>query len=384
MVFSSVAGGNPARFVSALLPSLLFFPFIFLMQKTQRIFIMKLLLLSMVSLVFFNAYWILPLIIYNTSGAVSHFTPRAKVDLSQLLRTSKNAKISQVFRFLAPWFWYDKAFGTPYVPYSFIYDIPINIVLNFIIPIISFMTFLLKRNRPYTLYFGITSLIGLAFSAGPNAPPPFNTLFIFLYTNFPLSFLFRNPYNKFMILECFSLISLFALALESINYYLSKRYIKIIFYTFVTFVILSSCAPSIIGSHFIQRTGSLPSYNVKIPAYWLDFSNWINSQPNEGAILLLPPNPFYQVHYLWGYHGLDIASPYLLNKPTIVKYVRTGATWISNPFYTSLADDLTNAIKMNLTNINLIMNFIKELKKLAQILKTCLSHCKNQELQLYR
>jgi len=54
------------------------------------------------------------------------------------------------------------------------------------------------------------------------------------------------------------------------------------------------------------RSDLLPSSRVRVPPYWTQMASYLNRPGSPaGNLLVLPPDPFYQMLYTWGYYGND-------------------------------------------------------------------------------
>ena len=75
------------------------------------------------------------------------------------------------------------------------------------------------------------------------------------------------------------------------------------------------------------KTDTLPySSYVKIPDYWYQATDWINSRPGDGKVLLTPIDDFYEMPYNWtdGYYGTDQLVESLIDKPIISTNILSG------------------------------------------------------------
>ena len=102
--------------------------------------------------------------------------------------------------------------------------------------------------------------------------------------------------------------------------------------------------------------GSLPGLQVNIPEYWIEASNWINAQPGDWRVFLLPKNPFYQVHYTWDYYGVDI-TPNLVTKSLVSTSPGGGyLTYDSTEFLNILYNEIKFNPKANFSVALSILN----------------------------
>ena len=63
---------------------------------------------------------------------------------------------------------------------------------------------------------------------------------------------------------------------------------------------------------------SLPPAHVRVPDYWPAMAQFTDSLPVQGAVLVMPPDDFYQMSYRWGYYGNDGFIADLFKRPVLV------------------------------------------------------------------
>ncbi len=178
-----------------------------------------------------------------------------------------------------------------------------------------FVTGLLVSNdqkwRFFRFYFGLVFLVAL-FMAGGISTPGVGYVFGWLYIHVPGFWVFQNGYNWLFVIALAYAISLTAL-LDTMSNRIGRRMrfvLRPIAMILMILVILSSSLPLYQGRIF-ESADVFP----QIPIYWQNAAQWINSQPGDFKIFLLPgggPFPTYS----WG-HPRDAVTSAIVSKPTI-------------------------------------------------------------------
>ena len=125
-------------------------------------------------------------------------------------------------------------------------------------------------------------------------------------------------------------------------------------------IFLVSTFPLLTGDVMLNKTQAVPfSSYIKIPDYWCQASNYLNSQKDNFKVLLLPGDDYYQVPYTWDYYGADALPVRLIDKPTI-QQISGGYTVnqeIINLIYGKIAQNETQgfASLLSLLNIKYIL-----------------------------
>jgi hypothetical protein len=64
------------------------------------------------------------------------------------------------------------------------------------------------------------------------------------------------------------------------------------------------------------------------PLYWRQASDFLNAQPDDARVLILPNDDFYAMPYTWGYYGLDLVPQTWIARPVVIA-APAPSTWIS-------------------------------------------------------
>src|SRR5207245_4531905 len=62
----------------------------------------------------------------------------------------------------------------------------------------------------------------------------------------------------------------------------------------------------------------LPPAHVQVPVYWHQMAEFVNQMPASGSLLVMPPDDFYAMPYLWGYYGGDTFVADSFRRPVLL------------------------------------------------------------------
>ena len=262
------------------------------------------------SLVAASSYWIVPSL--STLSGVS----TTGANLSSWMWTETRSTLANGFWLNTTWGW---AFPT-YFPYASAFStFPLNGVVA-LLPIIAFGGLLLYRRIDVSqlhrsdrlnalLALGTLGIILLA--TGTRLPG--RLVFYPLY-HLPYGWLLKEP-GRFLIVASlgYALMSGHTLTALQRKFYawhhVTTRAQRALPFAalvmVVTFTALFSSYPFWTGSINQGPHSGFPSTHVTIPRYWTATVNFLNSKlAPGGALLVLPPDDFYQMPYTW-YYGND-------------------------------------------------------------------------------
>lgn len=180
---------------------LIFFDFIFEVVFRKNLFntlkiYLFLGLVSLVTLLGFHAYWILPAFLAKAPTLPLQYERTQQVDFFSF------AKLSHGLYFLQP-HWYKNIFGQ-------IVQIKWYFVL---IPLLTFSAPILKKRNRWVGFYTLIAIIAIFLVKGSNEPLPF--LYNFLFTYLPGFSLFRDP-TKFFFLVGLSYSMLLGITLDEL------------------------------------------------------------------------------------------------------------------------------------------------------------------------
>jgi hypothetical protein len=263
-----------------------------------------------------NVWWILPYVSYlfSSLGLMGEFPISSS---SQVISASSASSVLNLIRLQGDYIWYESFQGDPYVPFEKFYsNDPIMIIGAFLLPLLAFSALLSNRKyQKYSLFFGLLCIMGLFFSAGVHPPP--GGIYKWMFKNIPGFFIFREPYTRFMQVSVLGYAVLVGLAVEQIFGLFNKKGIRKYFITGLTFLVLVNAWPVFVwaNSDYYSKNKILPKSIIsKIPDFYYQSSQEINSAVEDSKTLLLPQQYYYATR--WGYSGQDILDR-LVGKPII-------------------------------------------------------------------
>lgn len=292
-----------------------------LKDRNFRIFskILVFLVLSGIGFVLINAYSIFPYISTFISHDYSQLTNTAVIDQNKdwLRSLSQSGSFINFFRLQGIPDWYagsdaanlGHSFATEYLKNPYL------VAASFILPILSFSSFLFakkKEEKHLVAFFGLLVLVSMFFMAGSHKPLGF--IYEFFYTHIPGFSIFRSPYYKFG--SAFIIGTSFLMAFSVSKLAGKVRGFGVILAVLFVF--------SWLGYHFVlfhpEKIFSWQpglSTRVTVPGYIWDFKDWADHQSFDGRILLLPPVnlEWRNDAYAWGYWSLTNLPSVLNDAP---------------------------------------------------------------------
>lgn len=218
-------------------------------------------------------------------------------------------------------------------PFFSYYSQTFTLVLSIIALAVAFGGWLRTKGKKHRYYLTTFVLVSWFISKGTN--PPFGFIFYyFLFSNFPITFLLRNPYEKFGIVWLLVYSILFGIGVSYIFKKIHKKKYKI---TFAAFIILMSLAlgePLWKGSVFPERL------RLSIPNYYSQLNETLTKDKGNGRVLITPMAYGEGVRYRWGYDGVE-PSEFLINRSSISRFFYTDKRYddkYTELFKTSVSD----------------------------------------------
>jgi len=350
---------NPPVYFTQWMMLLLFCVFYMIFVRKEFAFAMKYVALTVGIALSANLFWIVTYLVPLSMQTSGNLAPKM-YDLDWLSWTTVNAKIVNCFRLLGSWAFNQVAFGSPYFSFASAYDNPFLTILTLAVPLVAFSALLCYPRNRKVLFFSVLAIFGLFLAKGRNEP--FGNVYLWLYTNIPGFWIFREPWSKFIHMVVLSYAAMIGFTIDwvfSKTVLFKKTWIKSIFVGAVILILIGNALPLLSGEATPSTprggVGFFPGVQVNIPKYWIEAGDWINAQPGDWRVFLLPQNPFYQVHYMWGYYGLDVTQS-LLTKPVV--NVNFGGYPMSGSaeFLDILYNEIRSNPKANISNVLSVLN----------------------------
>lgn len=195
--------------------------------------------------------------------------------------------------------------------------------IPFFVIIINLFEILKKRksyfNKFNLNYFLIISLFLTLFVFIRGSNEPFGKIIKYIFINFPIFQVLRNPYEKISLIYTFFFILIFAISFINLfNKYKYSRYIlSIVLFSYVFFVSHKMFNTNLLLGPIPPFNNSQVGFKLKVPESYKNISNHINQSKNRGDLsrTLLVPTVQEGITYNWekGYIGVDFIQNYISN-----------------------------------------------------------------------
>jgi arabinofuranan 3-O-arabinosyltransferase len=276
-----------------------------------------------------SAYWIVPAIFHLVDFAGTQL-----VGLATWTWTEGRANLRNAFWLNTFWGW---SFSE-YYPYAPVYGKLPMLLAEFALPTIAFGALVLRMpGREHELSFrrhrqlrlvvatATVALIVMFLSTGTN--PPGDTIFIRLY-DLPFGWLLREP-GRFLMLVALAYAVLSGVLVQALfegqivgRLVEATRQSRMYYTRAVVPVALAVSVvlgfPLYTGAVVPDARPNLPPVHVAVPSYWTEMARFADDLPVQGALLVMPPDDFYQMPYSWGYYGTDDFIVDLFRRPVLV------------------------------------------------------------------
>jgi arabinofuranan 3-O-arabinosyltransferase len=262
-----------------------------------------------------SLYWIVPMVLSNPIGAAAQLASAASWSWTESRSTLGNA-----FWLNTSWAW---AFPE-YYSFARAYDAWPLSILKFVLPTVAFSALALgratngtggsDRGRAIRLAVAAATAAIIVILLSTGTKPPGNFVFNVLYA-LPLGWLLREP-GRFLMVAGLAYAVLVAVIVDEVGRLnapaVLKRWDREVLRARRYFVgplilamMLALGFPLYTGAFVPDSRPLLPAAHVKVPAYWTEMARYVDALPTQGAVLVMPPNDFYQMPYSWGYYGSD-------------------------------------------------------------------------------
>ena len=216
------------------------------------------------------------------------------------------------------------------------------------------------RRRTWTLF----AVIIVSLFVGKGYHAPLGGINAFLYARLPGFWLFRDPQQATNITLYLSIFVLAGVGISQLVT-ITVRYLERLRVDSQRIAVASRVAGTalilllltngfaLISGEFIPATwlnGDAKSV-VLPPGYWSDAAGYLDAQPSQSRVLLLPNDDFYQMPYDWGYYGADgvaliFKQPVLVVSTQTINYI-TGAPAL-NPQFSYLVDAIKRRSRVSI------------------------------------
>ena len=248
-----------------------------------------------------NLWWLLPLIKFGTTTFPFDyiFSPLSTDLIFQIKLNASATSIQQLLRMLGMWSWFTPDYGNYHLRFS---D-PIHVVAGLALPVIACGCIYRRKYAKLALISTVFLVLGVFMAKSVHEP--FSFVNQFIYLNVPYAWMFVNNFQNFTMIIAFSISIMIGIVFAGeLSGTLRKKLAALI----LVGLILYNASP-------VFTSEVLPEESFYVPTYYSDAGRYVNSQPGDFNILILPPVTYYE-SYKWGYVGPDILL-YFVTKSTL-------------------------------------------------------------------
>jgi hypothetical protein len=269
-------------------------------------------------LVVASLWWIIPVVLTLTGPTFNELF--AAPGVSEWKFTHQRSSIENVLRLRSQWGWNI----AEYFPYSPVLGrLPFN-VFAFFLPSLAGLGIVLswRRRQRLALALAAFGIGGVWVAKGIHSPLAGTNWW--LYDHVPGFFLLREP-AKVSVLIVLAFAILGGLAVHCLAQ-ASRPMLSTLVATILVGGAVAYSYPLLTGEVIPGDRGTLPSAHVRIPPAWREAADFLNAQPEDGKVLVLPPPDFYALPTTWGYYGASFARSLIdrgVIEPLRQSYFRT-------------------------------------------------------------
>ncbi len=264
-----------------------------------------------------HMWWIYPLI-KITSNQFALALNNTEVNVGTLTGISKDYQLHSLLRLIHEGYFYrDQKFGGSYPSLPFIF-------LSWIIPLVALFSYKTFKKLKIFLFFAMLFLFSLFMCSGANLPTGF--VFVWIFKTFPIFQAFRNPFEKFGLVLTMAYAPFFAVGSIVVSVWISKLFKKINFKISLFGILFLVCGIFLwpIWTGQFTAGGIKISPWIRVPGYYKELDDWLNSQPDDSRLIHFPINPGDGLRYReweYPYQGTE-PSEQTFTKPSIGKNVQ--------------------------------------------------------------
>ncbi len=271
-----------------------------------------------------NLWWLVPFAqsYLGGGGAASNATFQDPMNWSW---AQINNTVPNVLTLTANWAW----FLPQYLPFAEALDQPSWVWVRYLLPALVMVApavALRPHRRPALALAGLS--MGVVFLA-KGLIAPFTAVNYWMYLHVPMFWLFREPMSKLGQLLVVFFGVLLAFVVESAAARVPTRSGPRLPSTArVAQLATAGAVCGVLMFPFPLLTGAVmpdirpaqPSAHVRVPAYWWQMADLVDSDPRPGKVLVLPLDDYYQMPTTWGFFGVDSIASLLLRHPVVQRH----------------------------------------------------------------
>ncbi len=255
----------------------------------------------------FNLWWLVPAYLTLTGSAFGQRFAAPRIE--QWAWTHQRASIPNVLSLTSSWGW----LRPEYYPFSAELErIPFS-VLQYAPAGAALLGVFLARGRTLRAAYFLAAVGVGAVWVTKGLHPPLGAVNLWLYHHVPGFWLFRETTKMGLVLVLvFSLLAALAVVhLNRLSVLAGAAGAAVIVAAVVTYA-----HPLLTGEMIAGKRPLLPPAHVRLPSAWQQAAEYLDAQPEQGKVVVLPQLDFYQAPTTWGYYGSSFLHQ-LIERPVI-------------------------------------------------------------------
>lgn len=309
--------------------------YVVLNRQGDKLFVVKFFLITLLFWFFINFWWISQVLSYVALGSFSAVTSSSFTTDSNyntfFLLSQRLGNLIDVVRLKHASFFAD----IENIRWVGIYQFPLLTLLEFLIAGTYLLPIIIRRRQKEVLFLGGLFILSIFFMKGNN--PPLGEIFNQAFINFSFLQLFRNPLEKIGFILPLSAAPLFCLGVSLLIGKFATKWRRMAYLIFLSWLLIiwgGSFWSSLVFTGTESPTNNINvGYQVKVPEFYKDVSNWLSAQGNNFRLIIFPIGG-EGITYTWpqGYSGVELSNQLL---PV------TSVSFSTNiPFYKEVSSDL--------------------------------------------
>lgn len=306
-------------------------------DRSSWLFYIKYFIFTFTLFVLTNAWWMSQIVGFQILGdfnsSIHGVTPEINSDIFNVL-SKRMGNLSDIYRLSNTSFFNSESL----LWVKFFYSYPI-IILEFVITALILYSIIKSKKDASVLILAGLFFTGIFFAKGSN--PPLGGVFEFFFKKFLFLQIFRNPFEKSGFILLLAVSPLLSFAIFKISETLKPLYRKLIYIVSLIYILLIWGYPFYTGlvltSKLSPTNDYQVGYKVKVPLYYQQADNWLNTQGQNFRTIGFPIED-EGITYKWekGYSGVELSTA--LFSSTVILY-KTGV-----PYFYDLVPEIQKTL----------------------------------------
>lgn len=323
----------------------------FVLFYSHKFFALKYFFLSIMLFLICNSWWIFPMIALNISGGAKDSSQSflQQTNFDTLTAISKSiGNLNGIFKLV------NTSFVSPdSLNWAKLYYSPVlSIIQYFFIGAVLFFI-IKKRKEAEVLFIGSLFLTVIFLAKGNNSP--FGEIYQILFKKIQILQIFRNPFEKFSFLLSLTTSILIGPSIYSLIDKLEDNLRRL------SYLLVLVCLCGYLGYPLysgLALTNTFPptndysiGYKVKVPDYYKELDEWLNSKGDNFRYIGFPLAP-EGITYKWekGYTGLELPVSLFDSRAILLNTTTSFFKQIISQMEMTLLSDKDFSLLANLIN----------------------------------